>query len=94
MKDAGKPTAIDALRRLASAMDSLEAAAARRLAAERADADRLAELDLMRADRGRLAEQLDAALARNTAYEQALPDMERKVERAIELMGDALAQED
>jgi Domain of unknown function (DUF4164) len=94
MTDADKAIAVDALRRLAGAMEMLESAAARRLAVERADADRLAELDLMRADRMRLAEQLDAALVRNAAYELALPDMERKVERAMELMGDALAQED
>jgi hypothetical protein len=84
----------DAMRRLSVAIDALETAAARRLAAERADADRLAELDLMRRDRARLAEQLDAALARNAAYEQAFPDLERKVERAAELLGDALAREE
>lgn len=82
------------MRRLSVAIDALETAAARRLAAERADADRLAELDLMRRDRARLAEQLDAALARNAAYEQAFPDLERKVERAAELLGDALAREE
>jgi hypothetical protein len=84
----------DAMRRLSVAIDALETAAARRLAAERADADRLAELDLMRRDRARLAEQLDAALARTAAYEQVFPEMERKVERAAELLGDALAREE
>lgn len=94
MRESENPITAEALRRLAEAMDILESAAARRLAVERADADRLAELDLMRADRIRMAEQLDASLARNAAYEQALPDMERKVERAMELMSDALARED
>ncbi|MGL5115586.1 MAG: DUF4164 family protein [Beijerinckiaceae bacterium] len=93
MTDGNNLIAAEALKRLSVAVDLLEAAATRRLAAERADADRLTELDLMRADRVRLAEQLDAAMARNAAYDQALPDMERKVERAMELMGDALARE-
>lgn len=79
-----------ALRRLDEAVDALEAAANRRLAAEKADADRLAELDLMRVDRSRLADLLDEALARNDLHDRMRAELDGRVERAIALVTDAL----
>lgn len=79
-----------ALQRLASAIDLLEAAASRRMAAERADVARTLELDLMRGDRAKLAELLDQALARGRSLETAQQDVAARLDNAIALVRDVL----
>jgi hypothetical protein len=91
MSDATLPLS-SALQRLVSAIDLLDAAAARRLAADRSDVQRVTELELMRGDRAKLAELLDQALARGRELEAAHDDVADRVDRAIELVKQALEQ--
>ncbi|MGL4637109.1 MAG: DUF4164 domain-containing protein [Beijerinckiaceae bacterium] len=79
-----------ALQRLGSAIDLLDAAATRRLTAERADAARATELELMRGDRAKLAELLDQALSRGRALEAAQQDVTARLDSAIGLVRDVL----
>jgi hypothetical protein len=89
MSEASLPLA-SALQRLGSAIDLLDAAATRRMSAERADAARATELELMRGDRAKLAELLDQALARGRALETAQQDMAVRLDCAIGLVRDVL----
>jgi hypothetical protein len=83
-----------ALQRLGSAIDLLDAAALRRMAAERADQARATELELMRGDRAKLAELLDQALSRGRALETAQQEATQRIDRAMIMVRDALAQKD
>ncbi len=91
-EDAG-PLA-QALKRLSAAVDLLDGAALRRLAAERADQSRLTELELMRGDRAKLAEMLEQALARGRSLEEAQKQAHERVDRAIALVSDMLAEKE
>jgi Domain of unknown function (DUF4164) len=91
MNDASLPLA-SALQRLGSAIDLLDAAAARRLSGDRNDAARATELELMRGDRAKLAELLDQALSRGRALETLQDHIAGRVDRAIELVKGALDQ--
>jgi DNA polymerase III gamma/tau subunit len=91
MSDTSLPL-VSALQRLSSAVDLLDAAAARRFSAERSDASRATELELMRGDRAKLAELLDQALARGRTLETVNQDIAARVDRAIALVQGALAQ--
>jgi hypothetical protein len=91
MSDASLPL-VSALQQLGSAVDLLDAAAARRFSVERGDASRATELELMRGDRAKLAELLDQALARGRALETVHTDVTARVDRAIGLVQGALAQ--
>ncbi len=91
MSDASLPL-VSALQRLGSAIDLLDAAAARRVSAERNEASRATELELMRGDRAKLAELLDQALARGRALENVQADVTARVDRAIGLVQGALAR--
>jgi chromosome segregation ATPase len=71
-----------AVRRLESALGLLEAAATRRLDAERRRADLETELQLMQDDRARLAVELDGTIARLQRFEAAADDVGRRVRRA------------
>jgi hypothetical protein len=82
----------DALRRLNAAVDTLDAAAMRKLSADRADQARATELELMRGDRAKLAELLDQALARGRSLEAAHAEATARVDRAMALVKDALAE--
>jgi hypothetical protein len=93
MSDGANPLAA-ALRRLVSAVDLLDGAALRKLAADRADQARATELELMRGDRAKLAELLDQALARGRALEAAQDEATARVDRAMELVRDALSQQE
>jgi Domain of unknown function (DUF4164) len=93
MSDGANPLAA-ALRRLVSAIDLLDGAALRKLAADRADQARATELELMRGDRAKLAELLDQALARGRALEAAQDEATARVDRAMELVRDALSQQE
>jgi Domain of unknown function (DUF4164) len=93
MTEATSPLSV-ALQRLDAAVDLLDAAALRRLSAERADQARATELELMRGDRAKLAELLDQALSRGRALEAAQQEATLRVDRAMELVRGALAEKE
>jgi chromosome segregation ATPase len=83
------PTALDvALKRLANALESLEAADERRSAAQRVRSDLEEELGVMQDDRSRLAAELDGALARNRTLALANADVVHRLERAEAMLRD------
>jgi hypothetical protein len=87
-----------ALARLASALNLLETATARRLESEMSLADLEEELAVMQDDRSRLALELDSELAKSNALEKARDDVLRRLERASEgiksVLGEASAGEE
>jgi Domain of unknown function (DUF4164) len=89
-----RPVMADALGKLRSAVDLLDAAAMRKLSAERSDQARQTELELMRGDRAKLAELLDQALTRGRALEGAQKQAQDSVDRAIALVRQTLADKD
>lgn len=80
----------DALRRLASAIDQIEAAAERRAIADRVRADLEEELAVMQDDRARLAVELDGALARARTLTQATEEVSRRLDRAADTVAGVL----
>jgi chromosome segregation ATPase len=80
-----------ALKRLADALESLEAADERRAAAGRTRADLEEELAVMQDDRARLAAELDGALASNRALALANADVISRLDRAEEMLRELLA---
>jgi chromosome segregation ATPase len=80
---AGLPPSLSAaVARLEKALDVLESAAARRLEEEMSLADLEEELAVMQDDRSRLAQDLDAALARAASIEKTRDEVLRRLERA------------
>jgi predicted nucleic acid-binding Zn-ribbon protein len=77
----------NALARLDSALVHLEAAARRRIEAERGRSNLETELTLMQDDRARLAAELDGAVARLAQIESAAQDVDQRLERAINVVG-------
>ena len=76
------PPRLDAaLQRLASALDQLEAAAARRARSDAQRVDLEEELAIMQDDRSRLAVELDGALARTKAMSHAKQDVQRRLDK-------------
>jgi hypothetical protein len=71
-----------ARQKLRAALDGLDAAISRRAEQDMEHADRGAEFALLQDDRARLAQELDAALARMRALESASGEVARRVERA------------
>jgi hypothetical protein len=84
----------EALDKLRSAVDLLDAAAMRRLASERGEQARQTELELMRGDRAKLAELLDQALTRGRMLETAQKQAQDSVDRAITLVRQTLSEKD
>lgn len=80
-----------ALKRLAGALESLEAADERRAASKRVRADLEEELGVMQDDRARLAAELDGALASNRALALANADVASRLERAEAILQDLAA---
>ncbi|MFY9629109.1 MAG: DUF4164 family protein [Methylocystis sp.] len=80
--DALPPKLGSALARFEKALDALEVSVAQRLEDEMTLADLEEELAIMQDDRGRLALELDAALARATTVEKNSDEVLRRVERA------------
>lgn len=70
-----------ALKRLASALDLLEAAASRRASADAARANLDEELAVMQDDRARLAVDLDSAIARANMLGAANSSVSERLER-------------
>jgi hypothetical protein len=78
-------TVIDAAtRRLAAALDALEAAAERRREADRGESNLAAQVHALGTDRSRLAAELDAATARSRGLEETKPEIARRIDTAIE----------
>jgi chromosome segregation ATPase len=73
----------DAIARLRSSLNLLEAAAARRAEADRSKSTLETELALMQDDRARLAVELDSALARANRLDTTTDELSRRIERAI-----------
>jgi hypothetical protein len=81
------PPRLDAaLQRLASALDQLEAARARRAQADALRADLEEELSVMQDDRSRLAVELDGALARNRSLQTAQVEVRRRLQNVTEMV--------
>jgi chromosome segregation ATPase len=79
-----------ASRRLAQALDALDAAADRRQEADR-DAESLsAQLHVLGADRSRLASELDQAAARSRGLEAANREVAQRIDGAIEAIRSVL----
>lgn len=77
-------SAIDqATRRLAAALDGLEAALDRRQVADKGDASRTAELAALGHDRSRLAHELDAAVARTRRLEATNREIAQRLDSAM-----------
>jgi chromosome segregation ATPase len=76
--------AIDAAsKRLARALDALEAAVARRQSVEGSRAELAQEIQALGADRARLASDLDAAVARARSLEDTNREIARRLDLAI-----------
>ena len=85
-------SAIDAAsKRLARALEALAAAVERRHEADRGEQTLDDQLHALGADRSRLAEELDAAAARNRALESANSEVARRLEAAIDTIRSVLA---
>lgn len=80
----------DAVIRLESALSQLEAAAQRRLEAERRRGDLETELTLMQDDRARLAAELDGTMARLSRVEGAASDVGKRLDRAMGTIRDVI----
>jgi hypothetical protein len=78
-------TAIDAAtRRLALALDALEAAVERRREADRGEERLAAQVQALSADRSRLAADLDAAAARSRRLSTTNREIARRIDVAID----------
>jgi len=73
-----------ATRRLAQALEALEAATERRCEADRADGALAKQLHVLGGDRARLAGQLDEAAARARALEAANREVAQRIDQAID----------
>jgi hypothetical protein len=88
-------SAIDgASRRLALAMDALEAAVERRRDADRGQSDLSEQLHALGADRSRLAADLDTAAARVRSLETTNREIARRLDAAIESVRGVLEAND
>lgn len=82
----------NALTRLDGALGQLEAAARRRIEAERGRANLETELTLMQDDRARLAAELDGAVARIGHVENAAADVDHRLARAMGVISAVIAR--
>ena len=83
-----------ASRRLALALDALEAAAERRREADRSEEALAAQIQALGGDRARLASELDQAAARSRGLEAASREAAQKLDAAIETIRTILATDD
>jgi chromosome segregation ATPase len=82
-----------ASRRLALALEALEAAAERRQETDRREDTLAAQIQALGADRARLASELDQASARSRGLETANREVAQRIAQAIETIRGVLAQE-
>jgi hypothetical protein len=93
MAKASSPVIAQALAQLRASVAALDAVAAKRETTDMS-ADKLkTELTLVQDDRVRLANDLDAALARLGRYDQINADLKKRIERAMLAVRDALGKE-
>jgi septal ring factor EnvC (AmiA/AmiB activator) len=83
-----------ASRRLALALDALDAAAEYRRDAAKSEAALSAQLHALGNDRARLAGELDHAIARSRALETANREVAQRLARAIDTVRGVLADEE
>jgi ABC-type transporter Mla subunit MlaD len=83
-----------ASRRLALALDALEAAVERRREAARTEDSLATQIHALGDDRARLAGDLDQAVARTRALESTNREVANRIARAIESIRDVLASEE
>ena len=83
-----------ASRRLALALDGLEAAAERRREADRSEEALVAQIHALGADRARLTSELDQATARWRRLETANREIAQRIDAAIETIRGVLAAAD
>ena len=83
-----------ASRRLALALDALEAAAERRRATDRSEEGLAAQIQALGGDRSRLASELDQATARARGLEAASRDVAQRIDAAIATIRGVLGEED
>jgi Domain of unknown function (DUF4164) len=87
--------AIDAAtRRLAAALDALEAATDRRRQADRGEESLVAQVQALGADRSRLAADLDAQAARSRRLEATNREVARRLDTAIDTIRSVLEAHD
>ncbi len=89
--DANAEKLDDALARFKAALDQLERAVAVRLEDDLSSAELEEELAIMQDDRARLALDLDAALARQSALEKSRDEVLRRLDAAGEGVAAALS---
>ena len=83
-----------ASRRLALALDALEAAAERRRETDRSEEALAAQIQALGGDRARLASELDQATARSRGLEAAGREAAQKLDAAIETIRTLLGSDD
>ncbi len=83
-----------ARRRLALALDALEAAVERRREADRSEETLVSQIQALGADRARLASELDQATARSRGFESANREVAQRIAQAIETIRGVLANDD
>ncbi len=83
-----------ATRRLALALDALEAAAERRGETDRSEEALATQIQALGADRARLASELDHAAARSRGLEAANREVARRIAQSIETIRGMLAQDE
>jgi chromosome segregation ATPase len=83
-----------ASRRLALALDALEAAAERRQETDRSEEALAAQIHALGTDRARLASELDHASARSRGLEAASREVAQRIAQAIETMRGVLAPDE
>jgi chromosome segregation ATPase len=83
-----------ARRRLALALDALEAAAERRSEADRGVESLANQVQALGGDRARLASELDEATARSRALEAANREVAQRIDQAIETIRGVLESTD
>jgi chromosome segregation ATPase len=83
-----------ASRRLALALDALEAAAERRSDADRSEKALATQVHALGTDRARLASQLDQATARSRGLEAANREVAQRIVQAIETIRGVLEHND
>ena len=82
-----------ASRRLALALDALEAAAERRQETDRSEQALAAQIQALGTDRARLASELDQASARSRELAAANREAAQRIAQAIETIREVLAEE-
>jgi len=93
MAKASSPVIAQALAELRASIAALETATAKRETSDVSSDKLKTELILVQDDRVRLANDLDAALARLGRYEQISEDLQKRIDRALNAVKKVLGDE-